>query len=651
MSNQSIQTKENNQNEMMNIGVNTNNSEIAKSIITNTLLNSVKTGNPIIDTITSLAIVYNFRSQIVKNISIIFLLITGIIFNRITKNYDILNTLYETFSSYYNPSLFIEYIPFDHLKKIIKKYNGYEITYQINDGQYYMEIKDQYNLLAFLYKVVNEYPEIERKFMESYEYLGFCNRPSNANLYNRVKPTGEYLTYSIFEKNQETSNINIKTNLENIIKHPPKPNKWYDFDNVKFRWNIVHKVNQGENNGVSSGTKSGSNSDQFYYTMTVKSYTKTREEITMYVDNVRKELVKKLDDFENFSFLKRQKELDDISSKEFKGELYEVFENITPIDTTKSNSSTTSQETQVSTKNYKTRIINTFCRPIDTIFFKEKKQLMGVIENFKNKNGIYEKMPHRHKVGILIYGSPGAGKTSLAVAIATELKRHIIRVSLKDKDLDDDKLSYILNNYKNGYAIILDELDTHKSLRPRVKNSSESSSADSNSNDRSTESSVTLYSDSDNEDEGESSGEKCIFPSKLFKSMKKKRQMWKEPERLTLGSFLEAMDGLSTTEGRVVIAMTNHPKSLDPAILRPGRFDIVINMSALEYDQLILYFTYVFEKFEYITKQEIEDAAMYSSENKISTSSLEQACVEKYSTGSKKSLTECIVDIYNSFKF
>jgi cell division protease FtsH len=48
----------------------------------------------------------------------------------------------------------------------------------------------------------------------------------------------------------------------------------------------------------------------------------------------------------------------------------------------------------------------------------------------------------------------------------------------------------------------------------------------------------------------------------------------------TLNQILTEMDGFSGSEGVVVLAATNRPDILDPALLRPGRFDRTITVSA-----------------------------------------------------------------------
>src|SRR5690606_38276676 len=44
-------------------------------------------------------------------------------------------------------------------------------------------------------------------------------------------------------------------------------------------------------------------------------------------------------------------------------------------------------------------------------------------------------------------------------------------------------------------------------------------------------------------------------------------------KNLTFSGLLNAIDGISAKEGRILVLTTNHPEVLDPALVRPGRVD------------------------------------------------------------------------------
>ncbi|OGM39392.1 AAA family ATPase [Aspergillus bombycis] len=54
---------------------------------------------------------------------------------------------------------------------------------------------------------------------------------------------------------------------------------------------------------------------------------------------------------------------------------------------------------------------------------------------------------------------------------------------------------------------------------------------------------------------------------------------------VTLSAVLNATDGVAAQENRVLIMTTNHPERLDPALLRPGRVDMKINMGPVQWQE------------------------------------------------------------------
>ena len=68
------------------------------------------------------------------------------------------------------------------------------------------------------------------------------------------------------------------------------------------------------------------------------------------------------------------------------------------------------------------------------------------------------------------------------------------------------------------------------------------------------------------------------------------------------------MSGISSSDGRIIIATTNHPEKLDSALKRPGRFDIIAKLTYLDDEEATELATNIF-KYD-IDKQQLTPKAI-----------------------------------------
>jgi len=161
------------------------------------------------------------------------------------------------------------------------------------------------------------------------------------------------------------------------------------------------------------------------------------------------------------------------------------------------------------------------------------EDLLQDVERFLEHREIYHQRGIPHRRGYLLYGPPGTGKTSFIAALAGKLNYSISTMSLSNSSLTDEGLIQALSFLPSETILLLEDIDAIF-----------------------TEDHSSTKSTSDEQDQPSSGS--C-------RGMKTKK--------LSFSGLLNALDGVSTAEGRLLFMTTNHKEKLDPALIRPGRVD------------------------------------------------------------------------------
>ena len=161
---------------------------------------------------------------------------------------------------------------------------------------------------------------------------------------------------------------------------------------------------------------------------------------------------------------------------------------------------------------------------------EEKEELAEVVDFLRNPDK-YTRIGARIPHGMLLVGPPGTGKTLLARAVAGEADVQFLSISGSD---------FVEMYVGVGASRVRDLFEQAKKLAPAI---------------------IFI-------DEIDAVGRKR--GSGLGGGHDEKEQ--------TLNQLLVEMDGFGRTEGVIVMAATNRPDILDPALLRPGRFDRQIHV-------------------------------------------------------------------------
>jgi chaperone BCS1 len=277
-----------------------------------------------------------------------------------------------------------------------------------------------------------------------------------------------------------------------------------------------------------------------------------------------------------------------------------------------------------------------------SIFFPEKEKVLRILRHFDEKSGKYSIAGFPHKLGLLLHGPPGTGKTSLVKAIAAHTKRHIISVPLSrirtNQELMDVMFDQVFPHRlpgkgedgeenavgSNKHAIkdvvfLLEDVDAaskivHTRGSTQAKTPSKGDAAKRRGSkvhfeevEESTltrqlstaiQRQATTSLEADEATKQEDANLEESAASKEKEGEKKDvtdsdptsaaaKSIWDDADKLDLAGLLNILDGVVDAPGRILVMTTNHPEKLDPALLRPGRVNLQIYMGFIACDDAV----------------------------------------------------------------
>jgi hypothetical protein len=156
------------------------------------------------------------------------------------------------------------------------------------------------------------------------------------------------------------------------------------------------------------------------------------------------------------------------------------------------------------------------------------RRLHDDIHEFFARREWYAQLGIPWRRGYLLYGPPGTGKTSVAYALAGELKLKLATLSLTNPKLNDHSIADLLQRTPPRSLILIEDIDAFFNAREKQDARIE----------------------------------------------------------VSFSGLLNALDGVGAQEGRIVVLTTNHRERLDAALIRPGRIDVEVELSNATAEQL-----------------------------------------------------------------
>ncbi|KAG8461391.1 hypothetical protein KFE25_010578 [Diacronema lutheri] len=173
-------------------------------------------------------------------------------------------------------------------------------------------------------------------------------------------------------------------------------------------------------------------------------------------------------------------------------------------------------------------------RPLESVVLQDglAEEVVADVREFLGSADWYVQRGIPYRRGYLFHGPPGSGKSSFIAALAGAIGYDICVLNLGESGLTDDRLAHALSTIPPRSVVLLEDVDAAFVHR------------------------------------GGASGTPGVGGS-VAAAAERTRSF------VTLSGLLNTLDGVAAGEERLLFMTTNHPERLDPALVRPGRVDVM----------------------------------------------------------------------------
>lgn len=223
-------------------------------------------------------------------------------------------------------------------------------------------------------------------------------------------------------------------------------------------------------------------------------------------------------------------------------------------------------------RNVWTKVATRPSRPMETVVLdhEQKNRVLIDINEYLHPSTPrwYANRGIPYRRGYLFHGPPGTGKSSLAWAIAGVFGLDIYCISLVDPTLTEEDLGMMFTSLPRRCVVLLEDIDSAGLSKRQEEETAEKLKP-----------------------EDEAAAKIGAEITRAIKSVQRDGKNNRENQGISLSGLLNAIDGVASHEGRVLIMTTNYPDKLDEALIRPGRVDMEVKFSNATRSQIRELFT------------------------------------------------------------